>query len=144
MLTRHPNTQVQNMSSPGLMDTSVLDKMWSVISNFGFSLLDIAFTNEISITLLEIQRGGISKSRKYPCGFDVYISEFASVRHLWERTEDVNLKEMNCKTGCPGSSLRAVHPQGKFSLLETNLKQKTENLQTQAVYSLFVSIELVT
>lgn len=87
---------------------------------------------------VEYQRAG-----NIPVGL-MYISEFASVRHLWERTEDVNLKEMNCKTGCPGSSLRAVHPQGKFSLLETNLPQKTENLQTQAVYSLLVSIELVT
>lgn len=85
-----------------------------------------------------------SDLRLYPCGFDVYISEFASERHLWERTEDVHLKEMNCKTGCPCSSLWAVHPQGKFSLLETNLPQKTENLQTQAVYSLLVSTELVT
>lgn len=25
----------------------------------------------------------------------IYVSVFASVRHLWEKTEDVNLKEMS-------------------------------------------------
>lgn len=67
------------------------------------------------------------------------------MRHLRKRTENVNLKEMSCNTGCPSSSLRAVHPQGKFSLLETNQQQKTEeNLRMQTFYPLLDFTELVT